>query len=126
LRVVTEPAKPTFESVVGTTIGGMTDDPRKAGIPVHLQVQNRQPLSAEKWAKVEEAAARAAARVVADSAPRAEMAKARENTRKEKARVRIEKLEAKKSGEAAKMPLVGKDAARFIAGAPKAKAGDVP
>jgi hypothetical protein len=87
-------------------------DPKKDGIPVELQVQNRKPLTPEQKAKVDAALAKATAPAKAQADLRA----AQKATAKEKARVRIEKLKAKKSGEAKKLPPTGKAALKVIHG----------
>ena len=74
--------------------------------PAWLRVENRQPLTPEQQARVDAAMAQASQRTRA----RADLRAMQLVTRKEKARVRIEKLLARKSGAAARMPLSGRAA----------------
>jgi len=75
-------------------------------IPSSLRVENRQPLTAEQRTRLD--AVMAAAR--APEQMRTDLRALQRATQKEKARVRIEKLLARKSGAAARMPLTGRAA----------------
>jgi len=75
-------------------------------IPQFLRVENRTPLTSEQRAHLD--AALAAAR--APQQARDDLRALQLATRKEKSRVRIEKLLARKSGAAARMPLTGRAA----------------
>ena len=74
--------------------------------PNWLRVENRKPLTVEQRARLDAAlaAARAPQRV------RDDLRALQLATKKEKSRVRIEKLLARKSGAAARMPLSGRAA----------------
>jgi len=75
-------------------------------LPDFLRVENRQPLTPEQRARLD-------AVMVAARAPqqaRDDLRALQLATRKEKSRVRIEKLLARKSGAAAQMPLSGRAA----------------
>ena len=75
-------------------------------IPAFLRVENRKPLNPEQQA----ALAKAMAVATASQRVRDDLRAKQRETAKEKARVRIEKLLAKKSGAAARMPLSGRAA----------------
>jgi len=74
--------------------------------PDFLRVENRTPLTSEQRARLD--AALAAAR--APQQAREDLRALQLATKKEKSRVRIEKLLARKSGAAARMPLSGRAA----------------
>lgn len=57
----TIPALPTGTMVDGIDCGGMTDDPKKPGVPVYLQIQNRRALTPEQQAKIDAARSKAKA-----------------------------------------------------------------
>lgn len=59
----------------GIDCGGMTDDPKKAPLPVYLQTQNRKELSPEQKAKVDELQAKLKAAEKAKVRERKETAK---------------------------------------------------
>jgi len=75
-------------------------------IPQFLRVENRTPLTSEQRAHLD--AVMAAAR--APQRARDDLRALQLATKKEKSRVRIEKLLARKSGAAARMPLSGRAA----------------
>src|SRR5262245_58346260 len=75
-------------------------------IPQFLRVENRTPLTSEQRARLD--AVMAAGR--APQQARDDLRALQLATKKEKARVRIEKLLARKSGAAARMPLSGRAA----------------
>ena len=88
----------------------MTTNQADGGIPEFLKVANRKPLPPEQQSRLDEAMAKA-------HAPHREQQDLRQQQKavaKEKSRVRIERLKAKQSGEAAKMPLLGKAALAAI------------
>lgn len=97
----------------GATGPSIVADPKKEGIPVELQTQNRKPLTPEQQAKVDAAAATAQEPAQKQADLRAQQKAAAT----EKSRVRVEQLLAKKSGATAAMPLTGKAALRAIADA---------
>jgi hypothetical protein len=78
--------------------------------PELLRVENRQPLTAEQQARVDAAMAQ----VSQQTRARADLRALQRATKREKSRVRIERLLAKKSGAAARMPLSGKAALAAI------------
>src|SRR5262245_28640436 len=75
-------------------------------IPDFLRVENRRPLTSEQRAPLD--AALAAAR--APQRARDDLRALQVATKREKSRIRIEKLLARKSGAAARMPLSGREA----------------
>lgn len=85
-------------------------------IPEALKVKNRTPLTAEQKAKLD--AIRAERKAKADAAQASvvasPIAEELKQKKKAKSRVRVQKLLANKSGEAAKMPLQGKEALAAI------------
>ena len=82
-------------------------------LPDFLKVENREELTPEQKAKLDETTKKQRAESV--EVQQQSLREKQAETKKEKARVRVEKLKAKKSGAAAKMPLTGKDALRAIA-----------
>lgn len=98
---------------------GLVDDPKKDGIPLALQVQNRQPLTPEQQAKVDAAKVAAAVKAGSDEHQR-ELREKQKATKKAKARESVAKNKAKKERAAqpviASTPLTGKAALRAIAG----------
>lgn len=88
-------------------------DSKMPKLPDSLRIENRKPLTPDQQAKVDAAMAKtnAAKQVKEDlRAKQKEIAT-------EKARVRIEKLNAKQTGKAGAMPLTGKEAQRAIVAA---------
>lgn len=96
-------------SVLGPEIAPLADD---LALPETLKVENRKPLTPEEQARVA-AAVKAAPSSVADK--QGELRAAQLEQKKEKARVRVEQLLAKKAGKTTALPLQGKTALRAIA-----------
>ena len=88
----------------------MTTNQTDGGIPEFLKVANREPLTAEQQSKLVEVRARARAPHRAQQ----DLRQRQKTVAKEKSRVRIERLKAKQSGDAAKMPLSGRAALAAI------------
>lgn len=86
-------------------------------VPEFLKVENRKPLTPEQQATLD--ANMAKAKEAMTKSATAPLAEALKEVKTEKSRVRIEKLKASKSGEAAKMPLTGKAALKAIKTADK-------
>lgn len=89
-----------------TLIARANPDDDLLEIPQFLRVENRRPLTAEQRGRVD--AAMAAVRVSQQT--RADLRALQLATKREKSRIRIEKLLARKSGAAARMPLSGRAA----------------
>jgi len=66
---------PPGTTIDGIDCSGMIDDPKKAGVPPYLQVQNRKGLTPEQFAKVKAIQTAARAEEKAKLRERAEMAK---------------------------------------------------
>jgi hypothetical protein len=74
-NIVPPATLPAGTMIDGYDCGGMTDDPKKAGIPVWLQTQNRKALTPEQLARVKAHQTKARADEKAKQRERAEMAK---------------------------------------------------
>src|SRR5580693_4995460 len=73
---VADPVRlPLGTTIDGIDCSGMIDDPKKAGVPAYLQVQNRKGLTPEQLAKVKAIQTAARADEKAKLRERAEMAK---------------------------------------------------
>jgi hypothetical protein len=79
-------------------------------IPAFLRVENREPLTPEQQAALDKAMAVASA----SQRARDDLRALQLATKKEKSRIRIEKLIARKNGDAARMPLSGRAAVAVI------------
>lgn len=101
----------------------ITDDPKKAGIPVALQTQNRQPLTPAEQARVDAALAKssAAKKPAPKSAALQEIEANEKAKRATKRKVATEKKAAVASGATKQMPATGKAAVALING----QAGEV-
>jgi hypothetical protein len=93
------------------------------GIPEALKVENRKPLTAEQEAKLAEAAAKVGAANAAKAKHREEVLAKKRDAERVRRQAKKEKAAAEASGEAAKMPLSGKDAAKAIAAERRKKVG---
>ena len=80
-------------------------------VPEFLKVENRVPLAPEQKSKVDAILAAAAT----PNVKQGELREKQKEAKKEKSRVRVEKLLAQKDGASAAMPLTGKAALRAIA-----------
>jgi len=104
------------ESAIDQGVIKPTADPKKEGVPVSLQVQNRLPLTDEQKAKVD--AAKAQAKATSTDAKQAAMREAQKEAKAEKAKVKRvakkEKAAAVAKGATTAMPLQGKEALKAI------------
>jgi hypothetical protein len=86
--------------------------------PALLRVENRQPLTADQQAHVDAAMAAA----VAPQRARDDLRAMQREPKREKSRIRVEKLTAKKNGDTTRMPPTGKAAIALIKAASAAAA----
>ncbi len=93
---------------------GLTADPKKDGIPVALQTQNRKPLTPEQKAMVAAAIAKAPAVEVKQRDLRAAQAEDRKARDVAKRAAKKEKAEAVKAGATTTMPLEGRAALKLL------------
>jgi hypothetical protein len=91
----------------GVDCGDMTDDPKKPGVPVYLQTQNKRDLSPENKAKIDELKKKLAAEARAKTIERKQMAKnlgmSPAQLKTTGAKLKSEKKEATKKAKAPKV-----------------------